>query len=48
VLLGDGKELWKNYVGKIIDKNIVHPVGIDYYTLKSPSVIRTIKLGGYS
>jgi hypothetical protein len=48
VLLGDGKELWKKYAGKIINKNILHEVGIEYYTLMSPRVIRTIKLGGYS
>jgi len=38
----------EKYVVKITNKNIVHPVGIEYYTLMSPSVIRTINLGGYS
>jgi hypothetical protein len=48
VLTGDGKELWKKYVGKITNKNIVHRVGIEYYTLTSPRGIRTVKLGGYT
>lgn len=48
MLRGDGKELWNNYDGKITNKNIVHQAGIEYYTLMSPRVIRTIKLGGHS
>jgi len=49
VLPGDRKKkLWKNYDGKIINKNIVHQVGIEYYTLMSPRVIIALKLAGYS